>query len=71
MSMMQVIPMASTRPIMNDTNMPDQIGAVVNPTQLIAASNRLPLSSDIRLCLWEKNQNKRNEELFNLFMFGK
>lgn len=73
MSMMQVIPMASTRPMMNDTNMPDQIGAVVNPTQLIAASKRLPVTLGWA-CEWKtkkkKKKWKRNEKAFNLFMCG-
>lgn len=43
-SRMQLMPMASTSPKMNETNMPDQMGAVVKPTQLIAASKRLPLT---------------------------
>lgn len=33
-SMMQLMPMAITKHITKLTNMPDQIGAEVNPTQL-------------------------------------
>lgn len=63
-SKMQLMPMASTRPMMNDTNMPDQIGAVVNPTQLIAESKRLPLTKG-----WACGKEKRRK-FIKSFMCG-
>lgn len=57
--------MASTRPIMNETNMPDQIGAVVNPTQSIAESKRLPLTYGWA-CGWKGGKREAKRKVFNL-----
>lgn len=43
-SMIQFIPIPTTKHINKLTNIPDHIGAVVNPIQLYASSNRFELT---------------------------
>lgn len=50
----QLIPMAITKPRMKQTKMADHIGAVVNPTQSIAESKRLPRRFGCACCEREK-----------------